>query len=256
MAKRLNGRVAAITGTGGGQGRAAALLFAAEGAVIVGCDLKAGDSDETVEMVRAAGGTMTSMHPLDLTDQGAVQRWIDQAVEQHGRLDILYNNAAGPRFAPLMDMPTDDWHYTLRNELDIIFYAVKAVWPHLIEGGGGSIVNTASIQGVLCVQPTVGAFAHAAAKGGLIAMTRELANEGSPHGIRVNAVSPGLIMSPGTAEWVNSMPGYLDAFVERQLVKRPGQPEDIARAALFLASDDAAFISGQNLIVDGGYSAV
>ena len=256
MNERLAGKVAVITGTGGGQGRAAALLFAEAGAVVVGGDVKAEGAEETVELVRANGGTMTSMHPLDFADRDAVHAWLEAAVEEHGRLDILYNNAAAPKFATLTEMSADDWHFTVRNELDLVFHVTQAAWPHLIESGGGSVVTTASIQGVTCVQPTVGAFAHAACKAGVIGMTRELANEGAAHGIRVNAVSPGLIMSPGTAAWVNSMPGYLDAFIERQLVKRPGQPEDIARAALFLVSDDASFITGQNLVVDGGYTAV
>lgn len=256
MTKRLDGKVAVITGTGGGQGRAAALLFAQEGAIVVGADVKVQEGQETADLVRAAGGRMTSAHPLDIGEQDAVRAWIDGAAAEHGRIDIVYNNAGGPKFVPFADMTGEEWEFTIRNELDQVFYVTQAAWPHLIAAGGGTIVTTASIQGAPAVPPTVGGFAHAAAKQGLIGLTRELAAEGSPHGIRANAISPGLIMSPGTASWVATMPEYLATFLDRQLVKRPGQPEDIARAALFLASDDSSWITGQNLVVDGGYTAV
>lgn len=256
MGDRLRDKIVAITGTGGGQGRAAAVLFAEEGATVIGGDVKVEGSEETVEMVRANGGTMTSTHPLDFTDPDAVGKWIDSIVADHGRLDILYNNASGPRFAPFAEMPVEDWHWTVRHELDLPYYVTRAAWPHLVANGGGAIVIIASIQGMIANRPTVGGFAHAATKGGLIGITRELANEGGPHGIRVNSVSPGLIQSHGTQPYLDAQPEYGEAFLDRQIIKRLGQPEDIARAALFLVSEEASFITGQNLVVDGGYTAV
>lgn len=256
MAGRLAGKLAVITGTGGGQGRAAALLFAQEGAVVVGGDVKADGAQETVDLVRANGGTMTSMHPLDFADPDAVRVWMDAAMDEHGRLDILYNNAAAPRFAPLMEMSIEDWHSNLRNELDLVFHVTRAAWPHLIANGGGSVISTGSIQGMSAMRPATGGFAHAAGKAGVIGMTRELAAEGGPHGIRVNAISPGLIFTEIVVEWADSMPGFGEAFVEAQLLDRKGQAEDIAHAALFLASDESAFVTGHNLVVDGGYTAV
>src|SRR4051812_91922 len=115
MAGRLEGKVAVITGTGGGQGRSAALLFSAEGATIVGCDLKVEGAQETVEMVRAAGGTMTSTQPLDLGDAAAVTGWIDGAAAEHGGIDILYNNASAPKFARIAEMTDEDWRFCVRN---------------------------------------------------------------------------------------------------------------------------------------------
>ncbi len=171
MGDRLRGKVALITGTGGGQGRAAALLFASEGATIAGCDLKVEGSEETLELVKRAGGTMTSTHPVDLGDSAAARAWIDEAAAEHGGFDILYNNAAGPRFAPVAEMSDEVWRATLRNELDLVFYTCRAAWPYLVHRGGGAIVNTASIAGWSAFVGTSGGFAHAATKGAVIAMT-------------------------------------------------------------------------------------
>jgi meso-butanediol dehydrogenase / (S,S)-butanediol dehydrogenase / diacetyl reductase len=254
MAGRLAGKVAVITGTGGGQGRAAALLFAAEGATVVGCDLKVDGAEETVQLVRAAGGTMTSTHPLDLGDPAAVKVWIDATAGEHGGIDILYNNASSQKFASVADMSDDDWRFTVRNELDLVFYACRAAWPHLADRGSAAIINTASIQGINSMARCApGGFAHAATKHGVIGMTRELAGEGGPLGIRVNSVSPGFILTPVT-QWLTDVPGAIEGFIDHQFIKRTGQAEDIAKAALFLASDDASFITGENLVIDGGFT--
>ena len=256
MSGRLSGKVAVITGTGGGQGRAAALRFAQEGATIVGGDLKTEGADETVEMVRAAGGTMTSTAPLDFNDRDAVTAWLDGAVAEHGGIDILYNNASAPRFAPIAQMSPEDWSFTLRNELDIVFNVTQLAWPHLVARGGGAIVNTASMQGMVSLPGTPGGFAHAATKHGVIGMSRELAVEGGPVGIRVNVVSPGLIFTPVIEAIAEQVPGFVEGYVDKQIIKRVGQPEDVVAAALFLVSDEASFITGMNMVVDGGYTVL
>ena len=236
MERLLEGKVALITGTGGGQGRAAAQLFAEAGALVVGCDLTTG---------------------VDLTDPAQVQRWIDDAAREHGGIDVLYNNAAVATFAPVADMTDEQWHTSLQQELDLVFFACRAVWPHLVARGGGSILNVGSIQGMRALPAAGGAgggFAHGMAKAGIIGMTRELALEGGPHGIRVNAISPGLIESPATAAVVASA-SAVESFLDHQMIRRVGQPEDVARGALFLVSDLASWITGANLPVDGGYTA-
>ncbi|HWT91695.1 MAG TPA: SDR family NAD(P)-dependent oxidoreductase [Solirubrobacteraceae bacterium] len=255
MAGRLEGKVALITGTGRGQGRAAALVFAAEGATVVGCDLDAAGAEETVELVRAAGGRMTSTQPLDLGDSTAVTAWIDGAAERHGGIDVLYNNASAPKFAPITSMTDDEWRSTTRNELDLIFFACRAAWPHLASRERSAIVNVASMQGMIAIRSARGGLAHAAAKHGVIGLTRALANDGGPVGIRVNAISPGLILTPATKA-IAEAPERLGEFLDHQIIKRPGEPEEVARAAVFLASDDASFITGVNLVVDGGYTVV
>ena len=254
MGERLAGKVALITGTAGGQGRAAALLFASEGATIVGCDLKRDEALETVAMVEAAGGRMTSTQPLDLGDSAAARAWVNDAAARHGGFDVLYNNASAPRFASIASMSDEDWHFTIRNELDLMFYATSAAWPHLVARGGGSIINTGSISGMAAVAITPGSFAHAATKGAVIAMTREWALEGGPHNIRVNTLSPGGIDTPATA------PAFADdafhrAYLDTLMIRRVGTSEDVAALALFLASDESRWVTGANLVVDGGFSA-
>lgn len=254
MAERLAGKVALITGTAGGQGRAAALLFAREGATIVGCDLKEEEAQETVAMVAAAGGTMTSSQPLDLGDSAAARAWVDAAAARHGGFDILYNNASAVRFASIAEMTDEQWHFTVRNELDLMFYTCSAAWPHLVARGGGSIINTGSICGVSALPATPGSIAHAATKGGVIAMTRELALEGGPLGIRANTISPGIIDSPATAGQL-AQPGFREGHLAGLMIERIGTPEDVAAAALFLASEESSWMTGANLLLDGGFSA-
>ncbi|GAA2219589.1 SDR family oxidoreductase [Nonomuraea monospora] len=252
---RLAGKIALITGTAGGQGRAAALLFAAEGATVVGTDLDETGAAETAEMVRTAGGRMDSTAPLDLGDETAVKAWIDDAAARHGRIDILYNNAAATRFSPLTETSYQDWSFTLRNELDIVFLATKHAWPHLAARRGASVVlvgSTAGITGSI----TNHRIAHTAGKGGIVAMTRQLAAEGAAHGIRVNCVSPGMIRTPASAGTLLADDHPMRTIADHIPLGRVGTPEEVARCALFLAGDEASYVTGANLVVDGGWSAV
>jgi NAD(P)-dependent dehydrogenase (short-subunit alcohol dehydrogenase family) len=194
---RLDGKVALITGTGSGQGRAAALLFAGEGARVVGCDLNAAGAAETEEMVRSQGGEMTSMTPVDLGDPDQATAWVDAAAAAYGGIDVLYNNASAPRFGPIDKVSTEDWHFTIRNELDLVFFVTRAAWPHLVARGRGSIINVGSAAGVMGIAKIPG-VAHAATKGAVIALTRQLVGEGAPHKIRANTLSPGFIATPAT----------------------------------------------------------
>lgn len=252
---RLAGKVALITGTGGGQGREAALAFAREGVTVVGCDINGAGAQETAEMVSAEGGRCTG-ESVDLGDSGASREWVEGAAREFGGVDILYNNASMPRFAKVDEMSDEDWHATIRDELDLVFFACRAVWPHLVERGGGAIVNVGSVAGLVALSFWEGVFAHAATKGAVIAMTRELAREGGPHGIRVNTISPGVIETPATAEVL--IPGHpiYEAVTRSSVFGRPGKPADVIPMALFLASDESGWISGSNFVVDGGLTAV
>lgn len=253
MAKRLENKVVLITGTGGGQGRAAALLFAQEGAKIVGCDLKVEGNQETVQMVQDAGGEMVSLEPLDLGDADQVQQMVELTKKTYGRLDVLYNNASAVRFAPVVEMSWEDWDFTVRNELHLVFLMTRAAVPLMIESGGSSIINTASTAGMRAL-PGLGNFAHAATKGGVIGLTRQLAFEVAPHGIRANVIAPGLIKTPAT-EFLLKDPQASQMMLQKILLQRFGQPEDIAQTALFLASDESSYITGTVLVVDGGWTA-
>jgi meso-butanediol dehydrogenase/(S,S)-butanediol dehydrogenase/diacetyl reductase len=252
---RLSGKIALVTGTGGGIGRAVALTFAREGALVVGCDLHAAGSQETVAMAQAAGGEMTAMAPVDLATEAGANEWVHDAVAVYGGVDILVNNASAIRFGPITSLSVEDWSFTIRNELDIVFLVTRAGWPHLVSRGGGSIVNIASISA------TRGAAfmpqnAHGAAKGGVLSLTLQLVTEGGPHGIRVNAVSPAMTATPHTAPLLADQSGPFAGMVERIPLGRVGQPEDVANAVLFLASDEAAHVTGANIPVDGGAAAI
>jgi meso-butanediol dehydrogenase/(S,S)-butanediol dehydrogenase/diacetyl reductase len=250
MTTSFDGKVVLITGTGGGQGRAAALRFAAAGALVVGCDVKREGNEETAALVRKAGGTIATMQPVDLGDPEGARRWIEEAAALHGRIDVLYNNASAARFEPIEAFTVEAWQFTVRNELDIVFYATRFAWPYL-QKRGGVIVNIASVAGMKGA--AVGGTAHAATKGAIIAMTRQLAVEGAPHGIRVNSVSPGVVESPGTAPML-AVPAFREQMIAHNMIKRVGQPDDVVGLAVFLAGDEATYITGANFVVDGGFT--
>jgi NAD(P)-dependent dehydrogenase (short-subunit alcohol dehydrogenase family) len=249
---RLDGKVVIITGSASGQGRTAAQLFAAEGAKVVGCDINAEGAAETVELVHAAGDEMSSLHPCDLTQREPSQQLVQFAVATYGGIDVLYNNAAYAFFAPFAEMTPEEFDGTFAGELHIVFHVTQAAWPHLIERGGGSIVTTASTAGHRGFSYPVSS--HCMGKGAVIAWSRAIASEGGIHNIRANTISPGLIETPLVKPYLDA-PGYVETTLGTQLIKRIGQPEDVALTALFLASDEASFITGQDLIVDGGMTS-
>lgn len=252
---RLTGKVALITGTGVGMGRAAALRFAAEGAAVVGCDLNPQTSAETVRLVHEAGGAMTSAAPVDLSSYEATQRWVDEAAATHGGIDVLYNNASLPVVGPWDDLTVDQWHAGIRNELDLVFYACKVTWPHLVARGGGSIINIASIasiRGAAFFQQA----AHGAAKGGVLSFTYHLAAAGGPHRIRANAILPGLIRTPSTEFLFSSPDAPGSMLAAANPLGRVGDVDDVAKLAVFLASEDAWYINAASIPVDGGQSVI
>jgi meso-butanediol dehydrogenase/(S,S)-butanediol dehydrogenase/diacetyl reductase len=255
MSGRLEGKAVLITGTAGGQGAAAARLFAAEGATVAGCDLDGERGGVVCAAVQAAGGAMTFTAPVDLADPDAAAAWVGDAVAACGGIDVLYNNASAPRVGPFAEVSYDDWRFTLRNELDLIFTVTSAAWPYLVAGGGGVVINTASVSAYRGAQ-FIEQAAHGAAKGGVLAMTRHLAASGAPHGIRANSISPGLTVTPQIEPFLDE-PGHP---VHEMLIGHPlgrlGSPEDVARVALFLASDDAAYLNAIDIVVDGGQSVI
>ena len=256
--QRLSGKVAVITGTAGGQGRTAALLFAREGARIVGCDFKSDGSRQTAEMVKAAGGEMTSLEPLDLCDETDNRRLIDHAVEAYGGIDILYNNAGALRAGSAETISRQEFDFTLANEVTVVWLAVKHAIPVFRNRGGGAIINVGSIAGMTGSGTAGNArnlFAHAISKAAVIRMGSYLSVELAPLHVRVNTISPGIIDTPATHGLLGEDAGspVRQAFLSPLLVKRIGKADDIANAALFLASDEASYITGVNLNVDGGW---
>lgn len=252
---RLNGKVALVTGIGAGIGRSIALMFAQQGAAVMGCDIDARSAQATVDAAAAQGLAMHSLHPLDLTQPGLVRRWIDHAAQLHGGIDILVNAAAFGAFEWLEQMDYESqWRKTLTGEVDIVFLACQAVWPHLKARGGGSVINFASTNArmALALSP---ALAHCAGKGAVLAMSRQLAMEGGPHGIRVNTISPALVETAATRDPLDNIPGFREQALSKFMIKRLGQPEDIGWLAIYLASDESGWVTAADFSIDAGATA-
>lgn len=254
MGGRLDGKVCIITGTGGSMGAQAALQFAAAGAKVVGCDIDPERGEDTFRRVREAGGTMVSRHPCDLTKVEECKALLELAEAEFGGVDVVYNNAAKAYFGWVDEISPDDFMRTINQELFLVFLLCQTAWPYLVKRGGGSIINVASTSAKIAYK-VLPAIAHTAAKGGVLAMTRQLAMEGAKHRIRANTISPGFTLSYQTRVHIAEDPDFWGPMRDKLMVGRAGEPEEIAPAALFLASDEASFITGADIAVDGGTTA-
>jgi NAD(P)-dependent dehydrogenase (short-subunit alcohol dehydrogenase family) len=248
MSGRLSGKVCLVTGTGGSMGRASAVTFAREGARLVGCDVAVEPAEETVEIVRAAGGEMVSLQPCRLSDPADCARVVELAVSEFGQIDALFNLAARSHFHRLEGFGDEEWTSAQQDEVNLVFYLTRAAWPHL-KASRGVVVNMASLNGSLSFK-LLASLAHTTNKAAIIGMTRQLAMEGSDDGIRVNSISPGFIESNSTRGELEDE-GFGREMRDRTLLGRFGQPEEVANVALFLASDESSYVTGIDLVVDG-----
>lgn len=243
----MAGKRVLITGTAGGQGNAVQRAFCEQGATVFGGDVVPGAAEREAAALAAAGYDAHGA-TVDLADIDAARAWVELGVQTIGGVDVVYNNAGATDFAPFGEMTRDMWDFTIRNELDSVFYVTSAAWPHLVEQGG-VIINVGSVCGMVADAP-LGQAAHTAAKAGVIAFTRQLAAEGGPFAIRANSISPGVIASPATDD---SPPEILQHLIGHSFLDRIGTPADIAPAAVYLASDESAYVTGENLVVGGGW---
>lgn len=249
----LDGRVALITGSGSGQGRAAAQLFAQHGARVAVIDINDAGAAETVKMVEEGGGEAFAMH-ADVSTRAGCDDMIAATVDRWGRLDVLYNNAAVQMSGRLVECSEEDWDLTIATNLTAIFWACRAGIPHMLETGYGSIINTASTLGLIGSE---GYVAYGAAKAGLVALTKQIAAEYGPV-VRANVIAPGSIDTPRFRKVLEKTPNadqFLEGLTRNMPMRRLGTADDIAAAALFLASPESAYTSGAIVPVDGGLAA-
>ncbi len=250
-AMRLDGKVAIVTGGGGGLGGLAARAFAAAGADVVLVGRTAEKLRAAADGVRGAGRRAAAI-VADVTRSADVSRMIEQAVDAFGRVDILLNNAGITSPKTVVELTDDDWHRIMDTSATGAFYCSRAVAPVMIRQREGCIISMGSI---LSARGMAKRTAYSAAKAAVMNLTRALALELGPHGIRVNAIAPTVIVTDLNRELVRAQPQLYQAVLDRTPLGRLGEPEDIAGALVFLASPAARFITGQTLFIDGGYTA-
>lgn len=248
--KGLEGKIALVTGAASGIGKASAARLAAEGAIVVGSDVVLLSDEEWAEI--APGGGHFSV--CDVRDEAVVAAWVQGARSTHSRVDIVVNAAgvAGGGAAHMVD--GDDWDRVLDINLKGTFLVCKHALLSMLETGGGSIVNISSVEGL---EATEGSSAYCASKGGVILLTKNLAIDYGRSGVRANCVCPGFIDTPLTSSVFGSegMDGYLKRFVDAHQLARMGRPEEVAAAIVWLASEEASFVTGHAMAVDGGFTA-
>ncbi|MCL4541447.1 MAG: SDR family oxidoreductase [Chloroflexi bacterium] len=251
---KLTGKAAIVTGAGSGIGRAIAQMLAAEGARVAAVDFSKDGGEGTVQLIQGAGGECIFIE-ADVARASDVQRYVQTTVDRYGHIDVLCNNAGIGVAAPVTETTEEDWDRVLAVDLKGVFLGCKYTIPIMIRQGGGVIVNTASVAGMVGV---LNRAAYCAAKAGVVGLTKSIAVDYIGQNIRANAVCPGTVDSPWIQKILNQQPDPVaerQRMVERQPMGRMGRPEEIARAVLYLASDDSAFVTGSTLVIDGGLTA-
>jgi len=251
---RLTGKVAIVTGAGSGIGRASALLFCREEATVVAVDWNLSHLDETVGLIRAQGGVALAVH-ADVSSEADVQHAVAVTIDIYERLDVLLNNAAIQVFGKVAETSMADWRKVMDINLTGYFLLCKYAIPFMIRQSSGSIINVSSILG-LVGDPDLPAYG--ATKGGILAMTRSIAQAHGRDGIRANCICPGDVETPLVVEYFNQQPdpqAAREKVIANYAMGRIAMPEDVAYTALFLASEESAFITGTYIIVDGGLTA-
>jgi NAD(P)-dependent dehydrogenase (short-subunit alcohol dehydrogenase family) len=252
MTGKLQDKVAVITGAASGIGRATALLFAREGARVVVADWDKSGGSRIAEEIVEAGGEAVFVR-TDVSQADDVRSLINAAVEAYGRLDVLFNNAGVEgELVPTADCSLENWDRVISINLKGVFLGMKYAIPHMVSNGGGTIINNASVAGVVGF---AGLPAYCASKGGVIQLTKAAALEYAKAGLRVNAICPGIIATPMVERVLGDSEEMKKTFEALEPVGRFGTPEEVARLALFLATEDSSFCTGAPFIVDGGFVA-
>jgi len=246
---RLTNKVSIVTGAASGQGRVAAEIFAREGALLVLGDVDAKGLEETAQLVRQAGGEAL-LHVGDLTQEAPNQELVNLALDRHGRLDAIYNAAGLVRFGSLHELSLEDWRFVIDHELTITFLGCKYALRAMLQTGSGSIINISSLSGPYRGAPRHAA--HAATKAAIVGLTHQIAVEYGPRGIRCNAIAPSFLeYAPGQRRVASQTAAHAPEGIP---LGRFARPEDTAYCAVYLASDESSFVTGQVFPVDGGSS--
>jgi len=246
----LENKVAIVTGGGSGIGAASSMRFAAEGASVLVADIRAHKAEQTVAEITALGGTAQACE-VDVADDASVAAMVGTCIDQFGRLDIIYNNAGTIRLGNAETLSVEDWDLVMGVNVRSVFLGAKYAMPHMRAQGGGSIINTASISGL---HGDGNGVVYAASKAAVINLTRALSTDYAHEGIRVNAICPGSIETPPVIR-MNQDPAVLQRNLNAHAMGRLGKPEEIANAAVWLASDESSFVTGEAIVVDGGLRA-
>jgi len=250
---RLQGKVSIITGAGGGMGRVAALRFAREGSSVVVADNNEAAALETVAQIRAAGGQAEAIR-VDVSVEADARAMVELAVEKFGRLDVLYNNAGIMPEADhsVIDTPVDAWDAVMAINVRGVYLACKYAIPRMIENGSGSVINVSSFVALLgCSVPQ---DAYTASKGAVLALTRSLAVQFAPKGVRSNAILPGPVETPLLMDWLVKDEQAKKIRLARNPTGRFGKPDEVVSLAVYLASDESKWTNGASLVIDGGIS--
>ncbi len=250
---RLAEKVCLITGAGGGMGRVAALRFAEEGARIVAVDFDGPAVEATAQQVGAAGGTSLAVR-ADVAEEADARSMVDEALDAFGRLDVLYNNAGimPPEDHSVVDTDVATWDRVMAVNVRGVFLGCKHAIPRMVAQGSGSVINVASFVALLgCSVPQ---DAYTASKGAILALTRSLAVQFGPQGVRANSLSPGPVETPLLLDWLVKDEEAKRIRLARNPTGRFGKPEEVVAAALYLASDESRWTNGANLVIDGGIS--
>ena len=246
---RLDGKVATITGAGSGMGRATAILFAKEGAKVVVSDWVTKGGEETVKMIKEAGGEATYVH-ADVSKEAAVKKMIKTAVDTYGKLDVLYNNAAIAPYELIVDSTEENFDKIIAINLKGTWAGMKYAIPEMIKAEGGSIINVSSF----IVDATQrGCGIYGSSKGGVVAVSRAAAVENAPYNVRINCIKPGIIITPMSMSVMGAE--AREKAIATIPMHRLGEMDDIAKVALFLASDDSSYVTGTEILADGGIEA-
>ena len=250
---RLDGQTAIVTGASKGIGRALAEALAEAGANVVVTNRTPADGEEAAAEIADSTGAKTLAIPMDVTEEAEVEAMMDKTLDEFGSIDILVNNAGIARTAPAYEMSLETWNEVVQTNLTGTFLCTKHAGGEMVDGDGGTVVNMASMSAFVANYPQEEAVYHAT-KGGVVSFTRQLASEWATHGVRANAIAPGYIRTEMIDEMLAENPDMEAAWLSEMLMEEMAPPEDLGATVVYLASDASSYVTGETVVIDGGYT--